>query len=153
MKSEALKELESLAMKNKRTKYPNIKEHALPVVKYNDNTANSLTKAILAWLELNGHKAWRQGSEGRYRPGKEYVDVIGRTRLMKGSYIPGLNKGHSDVQSIIDGRFVAWEIKIGKDKQSAVQKQFQQEVEKAGGKYFLIPDFDTFMRHYKQLTK
>jgi hypothetical protein len=140
-----------LDQKAKKQKYPNVPDHCMAKSKFTDATANGLTKAILSWLELNGHKAWRQSSEGRYRPGKQFTDVVGHVRQMKGKYIPGTNKGHGDVASIVDGRFVAWEVKM-KDKQSEAQNQFQVEVEKSGGKYFIIHSFDEFMKFYKELT-
>jgi hypothetical protein len=146
----ALQELTTLSNKHKRERYKSVPKHALPVVKYEDVTASGLTRAVIAWLELNGHKAWRQSSEGRYRPGKMITDVIGRVRQMKGQYFRGTNKGHSDISSIIEGKFVGWEVKIGKDAQSDKQKQFQDEVEKAGGGYFIIHSFDEFMQLYKQ---
>lgn len=151
MTMRALQELMIKAGMAEREKYPNVPEHARPKPKFKDDTANNLTKAVLAWLKLNGHKSWRQSSEGRYRPGKQYTDVIGRTRLMKGSYIPGTNKGHGDVSAIINVLFVAWEIKM-QDKQSKVQSEFQKEVEQSGGKYFIAHSFDEFMQQYKQLT-
>lgn len=147
----AIQELKELYAVNHKKKYPNVPSIARVTPRYEDVTANGLTKCIVTWLTLNGHKAWRQSSEGRYRPGKQYTDVIGRTKIEKGMYLPGTNKGHGDVQCIMDGRFVAWEVKM-KDKQSDVQKKFQQEVENAGGKYFIVHSFDEFMRYYKQIT-
>jgi hypothetical protein len=151
MKSEALKQLEMLSAQTSRCKHPNVPEHCRVMPKFQTTTANGLTKAVITWLELSGHKAWRQASEGKYRPGKQYTDVIGRTRLMKGSYRPGANKGHGDIASIINGVFVSWEIKIGKDRQSVHQKAFQDEVQRAGGKYFIVSTFDEFMQHYRNL--
>lgn len=152
MKKGALKELERLAYDRKREQYPNVSTHCLPRSKFSDSSANNLTKAILAWLELNGHKAWRQSSEGRYRQGHQYTDCIGRVHIAKGKFIPGTNKGHGDVASIIGGQFVSWEVKM-KDKQSEKQKQFQEEVEASGGKYFIVRSFDEFMSRYKTLTQ
>lgn len=146
-----LQELKTKVKDSLRKKYPSLPDHALTIPRYSDTTANSLTKAILDYLKVSNHKAWRQSSEGRYRPGQTLVDVIGRTRVMKGQYLPGTNEGHADVQSIINGLFVAWEVKM-KDKQSDKQKQFQQEVEQSGGKYFICRSFDEFITQYKQLT-
>jgi hypothetical protein len=149
---DAIKELEELMDRKKEQQYPNIPEHARVKSKARDDDANNLTRAILSWLELNGHKAWRQSSEGRYRSGKQYTDVIGHRKQLRGHYIPGTNKGHSDVQSIINGLFVAWEVKM-KDKQSPAQKKFQQELEASGGRYFITHSFDEFMKQYKSINK
>jgi hypothetical protein len=148
----AIQELKEKAQQDNKMKYPHVPEHARPSPHFMETTANGLTKCVLTWLTLNGHKAWRQSSEGRYRPGKQVTDVVGRTRLMKGQYIPGTNEGHGDVAAIIDGLFVAWEIKM-KDKQSDKQKKFQQEVEQSGGKYFICRSFDDFMNQYRELIK
>jgi len=42
--------------------------------------------------------------------------------------------------------FIAVETKIGKNGQSVGQKEYQLEVEGAGGSYWLIYDFDDFKR-------
>jgi len=154
MKSEGgLKELQRLAMAKKRKQYPSVPDAALPQERHNDTTSGGLTKAILRWLDLHNHKAWRQSSEGRYRPGKQYTDVIGRVRLMKGEYLPGTHSGHGDIAAIIQGRFITWEVKIRKDRQSVKQKAFQEEVEQSGGKYFIVRSFDEFISQYNSITK
>jgi hypothetical protein len=101
---------------------------------------------------LHGHKAWRQGSEGRYRPGATITDVVGRQRTLKGTWLPGQNKGASDVACIINGRFVAIEVKM-KDKQSEAQRRYQEEVEQSGGIYFVAKDFESFIKFYQQIIQ
>lgn len=146
-----IKQLEKLVLADKKKRHPEVPEYALVKPSYTDATANGLTKAILAWLELNGHKAWRQASEGRYRPGETITDVLGHVRQMKGKYIPGTNEGHSDVCAIIDGRFCAIEVKM-KDSQSEKQKKYQREVEASGGLYKIVHNFDEFMQWYKNVA-
>lgn len=153
MKHDTLKQLKSAYQQASKRKYPNVPDHGRPAIKLSDSTANGLTKAILIWMELNGHKAWRQSSEGRYRPGKQYTDALGHRKQLTGKYLPGANKGHSDVQSIIGGLFVAWEVKMMSDRQSRAQKAFQAEVEASGGRYFVVRTFDQFMRHYRSLLQ
>lgn len=150
MKS-ALKELAERYHKWKRSRYNKAPDHAIPQTSFSDKTSNGLTKAILAWLELNGHKAWRQASEGRYRPGETITDVLGHVRQMKGKYLPGTNEGHSDVCAIINGRFCAIEVKM-KDSQSEKQKKYQCEVEASGGLYKIVHNFDEFMQWYKNVA-
>lgn len=132
-------------------KYKSVPAHCIAPSKFSDKTANALTKCILRWLELHSHKAWRQGSEGRYRPGKQFTDVIGRVRQMKGQWLPGSNKGHADINAIINGKFAAIEVKVGRDKQSLAQKLYQQEVESSGGVYYVARDFEQFMQWYLKL--
>lgn len=131
----------------KRDLYKALPTFAIPKTRFSDKTANDLTKAILAFLKLRGHMVWRQSSEGRYRPGKSYTDVIGRMHLGRGQYLPGSNKGHADVCSIINGTFTAIEIKM-KDSQSLAQKSYQKQVEDNGGKYFIALNFQTFYEWY-----
>lgn len=148
---QAYERLAFLDREDKLTKYSNVPGSYIPKSKFEDRTSNGLAKMIIRWLELNGHKAWRQSSEGRYRPGQQVVDVVGRTRLMKGQFLPGQNNGAADVCAILDGQFLAVEVKIGKDKQSEVQKQYQREVEDAGGLYYIAKSFGQFLEHYDKL--
>lgn len=145
----ALNELRELCLHTKRRQYPNVPVSALSCEKFSDKTANGLTKCILAFLKLHGHKAWRQSSEGRYRPGKVFTDVLGHRKQMKGTYIKGTNVGHGDVSSIINGRFVSWEVKLKSDRQRDEQKQFQKEVEQSGGLYFMVATYEQFLTIYK----
>jgi len=39
-------------------------------------------------------------------------------------------------------------VKYGKDKQSEVQKRYQESIEAAGGTYFIARNFDEFMIFY-----
>lgn len=143
----ALEILQQMDFENKQGLYRNIPDHAITKTKFTDTTANGLTKAILAFLKLKGHLAWRQSSEGRYRPGKHFVDVIGRLRIMKGKYLPGQNNGAADVCAIVRGTFCAIEVKM-KDQQSQVQKEYQHQVEVNGGKYFIARSFEDFYQWY-----
>lgn len=143
--------LQSMDKTYKRKRYPNLPEHALPSSSYRDNTANNLTKAILRFLEIKGHMAWRQSSEGRYRPGQQVTDVLGHVRHMKGQWLPGQNNGAADIGCIIAGLFTAVEVKI-KDQQSSVQRRYQQQVENSGGRYVICRSFNDFYQWYNQIA-
>lgn len=145
----ALAILQELDYQAKLDLYKGVPTFAVPRTKFSDKTANHLTKAIVAFLKLKGHMVWRQSSEGRYRPGKQYTDVIGRTHLGRGQYLPGTNKGHADVCAIINGIFTAIEVKM-KDKQSALQKEYQKQVEDNGGRYVIAKDFESFYQYYHE---
>lgn len=144
----ALAILQELDYQAKLDLYKGVPTFAVPRTKFSDKTANHLTKAIVAFLKLKGHMVWRQSSEGRYRPGKQYTDVIGRTHLGRGQFLPGTNKGHADVCAIINGTFTAVEVKIN-DKQSPAQKAYQKEVEGNGGTYLIAKDFQSFYDWYQ----
>lgn len=143
--------LEDLDAEARRKLYPNAPGYAIVKKTYGDKTANALTRSVLRWLELHGHKAWRQTSEGRNRPGETIIDVLGRARQMKGKWLPGQNNGASDVAAIIQGKFFAVEVKM-QDKQSEAQKNYQKEVERSGGVYVIARTFEEFHTYYKQWT-
>lgn len=150
MKSEGIAELKTKVRESLRKRYPTLPEHALSMPTYSDKSANGLTKCVIDYLKAQGHKAWRQGSEGRYRPGERITDVIGRVRQMKGKYLPGQNNGAADVAAIVRGLFVGWEIKMN-DSQSDKQKEYQREIEASGGRYFICRSFDEFLTQYKTI--
>ncbi|GGG34028.1 VRR-NUC domain-containing protein [Hymenobacter glacieicola] len=84
---------------------------------------NSLTKSIITLLKLEGCTCWRQNN------GAVYDANIGGYRA--GSVTPGI----SDILGYhrATGRFLAVEVKTGRDKLSPEQEQFLQEVRRAGG--------------------
>lgn len=147
----ALKHLQQLDFEARRKRYASCPAHAIPRRRFSDRTANGLTLCILTWFRLHGIKAWRQGSEGRYRPGATVIDVVGRQRTMKGQWLPGQNNGAADVACIINGRFVAIEVKM-KDKQSEAQRRYQEEVESSGGTYLIARTFEQFHSFYQQFN-
>ena len=141
-------------MQDLKIKYPSFPEHAIPQPKYSDATANGLTKCVIDFLNLSGHQAERISSMGRViDKRKKSTDVLGRERTIGSlTYIKGTStNGTADISSIINGKSVKIEIKIGKDRQSEAQKKYQQATEKAGGIYLITKSFDEFMEQYKQL--
>jgi len=148
----SLKDLSELKFKADRVKYPSLPVHAVPRKVFTDKTANGLTSAILAYCELSGAFAQRSGSEGRYRQGATVVDAVGRTRVMKGSYLPGLNVGQGDLQIVLAGRIYSVEIKIGKDRQSEKQKDFESRLTSSGGIYAIVHSWEEFYNYWKTWT-
>ena len=127
----------------------------LPQPKYTDKTANALTKCVIDFLNLSGHQAERISSMGRMIDKTKVVkDVLGRERKIGSmQYIKGTStNGTADISSIINGKSVKIEIKIGADRQSQAQKQYQTATEKAGGIYLITTNFDEFMEQYKGLS-
>ena len=63
--------------------------------------------------------------------------------------------GCSDMIACIDGKFYAIELKrvyeTGKDKQSDIQKKFENRVNIAGGSYVIVNNFMTFYKWYEGL--
>ncbi len=150
-KSQAVKYLEQLANDAAQKKYPNTPPSWLAPRKFRDDTANSLTKCIFTFLILKGHQAERINSTGRIIDNrKSYTDVVGRRRTI-GNYewVYGTGtKGTADIISAIAGRSVKIEIKIGSDRQSQAQREYQKVVEQAGGYYVIARDFEQFLNWY-----
>jgi hypothetical protein len=61
--------------------------------------------------------------------------------------------GSADISATIYGRSVKIEVKIGKDKQSVVQKQYQLMIEAAGGIYIISKTFDDFVEWYDMFSQ
>lgn len=133
-------------------KYPNYPINYIATPKYNDTTANGLEKCIVDFLNLSGHQAERIKNMGRMLDNTKVVkDVMGITRTIGSKqYIKGTGtNGTADISATIMGRSVKIEVKIGKDKQSQAQIDYQESVTKAGGQYWIAKDFDSFYFHYE----
>lgn len=128
----------------------------VPKKTYTDKTANGLTKCITDWLNLNGWQGERISTTGRYIDNSKVVtDILGNTKKIgTGKYIKGTGtNGSADISATIKGRSIKIEVKIGKDRQSEAQKEYQKNIEKAGGIYIIATDFDQFMMWYKSFIE
>ena len=126
----------------------------VPRTKFSDTTANGLEKCIVAWCTLHGWLCERVKNQGRYVDTSTTVtDVMGYTkRIGSGKYIPSTGRnGTADCRAVIKGRSVSFEVKIGKDRQSDAQKKYQEDVERSGGLYYIIKDFDEFIEVYNEI--
>jgi hypothetical protein len=118
--------------------------------KFNDNTANELTKSVIRHINLIGGQAERISNTGRYIDESRIVtDVLGnRKKIGSGKYIKGQGtNGTADISATFKGKSIKIEIKM-KDKQSEVQKEYQQAIERAGGIYFICHTFDEFLEKF-----
>jgi hypothetical protein len=131
--------------------YSSVPKYALSAPKYEDKTANGLTKCIIEFLQLSNHQAERINTMGRPIDNRKQVtDVIGRTKTI-GSMTWGKStatKGSADISATIQGRSVKIEVKIGADRQSEDQKVYQAKIEKSGGQYWIAKNFDDFIKKY-----
>jgi len=115
--------------------------------KYTDATANGLTKCVIDYINFSGGQAERISNTGRYIDESRIVtDVLGnRKKIGSGKYIKGQGtNGTADISATFKGKSIKIEIKM-KDKQSEVQKEYQQAIERAGGIYFICHTFDEFL--------
>lgn len=154
-KSEAVKYLETIANDAARKRYPNTPPKYLAPRTYRDSNTNALTNCIVDFLRLSGHHCERTGNEGRLIDNRKTVtDVLGNARMI-GSVqrVHGSGmRGTSDLKAVINGRFVAIEVKCATthDRQSEAQKDYQQAVQQAGGIYFIASSFEQFLTWYNQ---
>jgi len=134
-KPESVKELERLVFEQKQILNPEI---PYPVKRlFRDDSANGLTKCIVAWLQLHGYFGARVNVGGTYS-----------TRLCK--YIhSGSRRGMADITSIINGRHVSIEIKHGCDRMRPEQMKVRREFENSGGIYIVASTFDNFLEQIK----
>ena len=152
-KPEAVKQLEALADQDQQRKHPNTPAKYLAPCKYRDDTANGLTKCIVDYIRLQGGQAERINTTGIPQDTRQQVtDILGRTRTI-GSVTwrtGGGTRGSADISATIQGRSVKIEVKIGKDRQSDAQRQYQAAIEAAGGLYYIAKNFTEFVGWYAQ---
>jgi len=145
--------LKALEIEQLTNKYPSMRPELIPLTDWKDNSANSLTKSIIFWINANGGQAERISSQGQYREGKKIKVGTGEVQYQKqlaGKWTPGQGtKGTADISATIRGMSVKIEVKYGRDVQSEVQKQYQEMIEKAGGIYIIARDFDSFVSWYE----
>ena len=149
----ALKQLTELEYQT-RYEGKTIPEYARHKKKYSDRSANGLTKAIIDWLKLNGWQAERINVTGRPLDKTQVVqNTLGQKyRIGSIEWLPSTGqKGSADISATIRGQSVKIEVKM-KDRQSEAQKEYQRQVEAAGGQYWLVRSFDEFMTLYKEKT-
>ncbi len=151
-----LDRLKELKINSMLKEYTAVPRYAIPAPKYTDTTANGLTKCIIDYLQLSNHQAERINTMGRPIDNRKQVtDVIGRTKTI-GSMTWGKStatKGSSDISATIQGRSVKIEVKIGKDRQSQDQKIYQSNIENSGGQYWIVKNFDDFIKKYDEFIE
>jgi hypothetical protein len=132
-------ELAAMADDAKRRKFQSIPEHGLPRSRYSCKDTNSLTRAVIDYINLTGGYAVRIQSQGQY-DSKRGIWRKGTTR-----------KGTADIIAAIRGRFVSIEIKTGRDKQSEAQRRTETDVKQAGGIYWVIRNFEGFLEQMEKI--
>lgn len=104
---------------------------------------NGITRLILDYLRYyyKSKSVRRISSEGKYRVG------VG--------FIPSSNKGMSDIEGVVNGKFLSLELKIGKDSIRESQLKRKAEIESDGGIYYLCKwvDFESFQEEIKNILK
>lgn len=145
VKPQSVKDLEQFAFKKIRKIYPNVPAHAILKPKYTERTSNGLTRCVVDLINLCGFQAERINSTGRPIDTRKEssLGIIGDVKWIKSSS----KTGTADISATIKGRAVKIEIKCkatGDRYQSEGQKTYQKEVERAGGIYLIVREFDDF---------
>ena len=112
----------------------------MKVKPYRDTTANGLTSAIIDFIIFSGGDAVRINCQGQVRK------INGRMTWTHGS----TRKGISDIHAIFQGRHISIEIKIGNDKQSDDQVKESERVRRAGGRYYVAKNMESFLEWWEQ---
>jgi len=138
--------LKQLAIEDNRKRHPDFPDSFRPAKVYKTSTANGLTKAVVDFLNYSGHFATRINNQGTW--------VSDKFKKGGGFYRPSTQvKGIADIDSLIKGYKVAIEIKIGSDRESEAQKDYQAKIERAGGYYWIVKDFDQFYILYTNFVE
>jgi hypothetical protein len=147
--------LTALERAHLQERYPSVPLHALAFSKWTDTSANGLTKCVTAWIQLSGYQAERINTMGVYREAAKIKDLDGISRTVgKGKWTKSTSTaGSSDISATIKGRSVKIEIKYGRDTQSDAQRRYQESIEKAGGTYIIVTNFDIFVTWYDDFVK
>lgn len=120
---------------------------------HRDDTANGLTKCIIAYIKYKGGQAERINTTGIPLDTRRTVtDVLGRTRTI-GSVqwrTSGATVGSADISATIKGRSVKIEVKAGRDRMSEAQRKYQHDIEAAGGYYYIARNFTDFLYWYDE---
>jgi len=149
MKKENKQRLDALKLANDIERHPSFPEDYFVKKKWDDKTANGLTKAITSFIQFNGYQAERINTMGVARENKRTDGKLIGVTWTKGT----TTAGSADISATIRGRSVKIEVKVGKDRQSDAQKRYQESIERAGGVYMISRDFDTFVEWFDEFVK
>lgn len=97
--------------------------------------ANLLTRKVLEHLFASGAFAWRQNTQGTFD-------------RRSATYRAAPKKGISDVLGCFQGRFIAIEVKIGKDRLSAEQEGFLASITATGGLAMVVKTEEDFLTQW-----
>ena len=153
MKNESKKRLKDLYLIEHYKRFPNFPGYAKTTPPYTDKTANGLTRMINDLLNLSGHQSERISNMGRPIDRRKIVtDCIGRKKQIGSiQWIKGTGtNGTADISATVAGHSVKIEVKIGRDRQSEAQRKYQSDIERSGGIYIIVTDFESFLKWYDQ---
>jgi len=133
-------------------RFPNLEPRHYTKCKLNDNSANGLTACIISWIRWHGGQAERVANQGQARVNKIALSN-GLTRQTV-TWTKGTGtRGTADIHAVIKGRAVKIEVKYGKDRMSEYQREYQTEIESAGGVYLIAKTFDDFLQWWDSFNE
>lgn len=138
-KSDAIKELESIAFEEAKQRHPSIDPKYLAPRTYRDDRANALTKCIVDYITLRGGMASRINGSGVW------------DKKLNKYRVPTQKRGIADIWATYRGLSLQIEIKIGRDQQSEHQKRVEQQQTDAGGVYHIARNFTEFKEWFDLL--
>ena len=100
----------------------------------------ALKKQCLEWLAIKGIFAYKQNCGGFKNP-------------TGGFYRFSSMNGLPDIVCIIKGKYIGVELKVDKKEQSDFQIIFQENLEKAGGAYYIIRSLEDLEKVVKEEAK
>lgn len=134
---------------HRESKSPSIPPNYIVGTKFVEKSANDVERAIERFASIVGFLAERTKTQGRKMSAVHKETTMGRVQVSKEKFVTSTGrKGSSDMKVVLDGRFIAVEIKFGKDTQKADQKKYQADVERNGGIYLIIHTFEEFLIWY-----
>lgn len=107
--------------------------------KWDDTTANGLTRTIIEFIKYSGGWATRINVMGVSRK-NEYGESFMTPSTTE--------KGTPDIMGVYRGMFLGVEVKIGVDRQSDDQKRVERSIKAAGGFYILARNFPDFVKDF-----
>ena len=79
-----------------------------------------------------------------------YRTQAGMVKTDRGGFMKFGSAGVADITGCVDGRFIAVECKIGKNKQQLSQSLFEKKVLEKGGEYWLIYNLEDFINKFNK---
>ncbi len=111
--------------------------------KHRDDTASGLTRCVIDYLNYRGWQAERTNPMGVPIDRRRQVsDTLSHSRAI------GSSVRSADISATIAGHSVKIGVKVGRDRQSKAQRIYQQQVEQAGGLYYIAHNFTSFINWY-----
>ena len=99
---------------------------------------NELTKAVLKLVRSKPQCfAWRVNSTGVVRNGQYTYS--------------GATSGVPDVEACIAGKYVGFEIKVGRDKMRESQIKFKEKITEANGVYVIVKEIDDVINYFSEI--